>query len=60
MIFLSVLLNENGGLIPLMSGFWEPSYGVYGDFKPPVETLITILDLIPWIEKMGYDVVRKY
>ena len=47
MIFISVLLNENGGLIPLMSGFWEPSYGVYGDFKPPVETLITILDLIP-------------
>ena len=44
-----------------MTEFVAPFFGVGGSFKPSVETLIPMIDLIPQktTESMGYDVKQS-
>ena len=55
-----ILLNENGVVILLMADFVAIFYGLDGAFKPYVDKLRPILDLLAWktTESMGYDVTR--
>ena len=60
--FWSILRNENGVLIPLVTELDEPFCVVDGVFKLSVDKLITIRDLLPWktTESMGYSAIRSY
>ena len=58
-LFGSLLLNENGVVIPTMNEFLHFFWGEYVTFKYYVDKLVPILDFIPWktTEYMGYDVI---
>ena len=61
-LFLYILQNDNGVVILLMTEFDEPFRVFYEVFKPYVNKLIPICDLLYWktTEPMVYNVVRSY
>ena len=60
-LFGSILPNEIIVVMPLITLFFAPFWGMDGAFKLSVEKLIPILDFIPWKKtvSMEYNVVQS-
>ena len=58
--FGSILLNENGVILPLMTDFVASFFWVDGAFKSSANKLCPRLDMLPWktTEYNGYHPVQ--